>query len=250
MAIGIDGIDRSIKNIAELSFQNLDTGVVLNLPKPSSFIIDRGFQQRRVPTVDDRGNMTYSDNYIVGEDPKLQIIYAQWQPEIMAFKMGTTFETGSQDIQISKSFDVYKTGVAIPLNIGDTGITINSSKASHTVGNISVDATSLLTVDSTAKTVTFQAGLLNKRVTFQFDVTVTSGLIETANKTANHSVAATLVATDDELIFLEIPKVSVNFETSQLSPSAEQVDINFFINSVAGRCKPYDIIYSGEYISC
>lgn len=249
MAIGIDGIDRSIKNIAELSFRNLETDLILNLPKPSSFLIDRGFQQRRVPTVDDRGNMVYSDNYIVGEDPKLQVVYSQWQPEIMGLKMGTTFETATQTLNVSKSFDVYKTGVAIPLNLGGVGIVINSFDASYTLDNESVDATSFLTVDTVNKTVDFDIDLINKRVTFQFNITLT-GFVETSKKVANHSVSATLVATDDELIFLEIPKVSVNFESSQLNPSAEQVDINFFINAVAGRCKPYDIIYSGEYISC
>jgi hypothetical protein len=249
MAIGIDGIDRSIKNIAELSFRDLDTDLVLNLPKPSSFMINRGFGQKRVPTVDAKGSITYADNYVVSEDPQLQIMYSQWQPELMGLKIGTKFEEATKTLNISKAFDVYVTGVALPLNIGGVGIVINGFEASYTVGNLSVDATALLTVDTGAKTVTFQAGLANKRVTFQFNITVT-GVSSTAKKVSNHSVAATLIATDDEIIFLEIPKVSINFETAQLNPSAEQIDLNFFINAVAGRCEPYDLIYSGEYIEC
>lgn len=249
MAIGIDGIDRSIKNIAELSFRDLDTNLVLNLPKPASFMINRGFSQKRVPTVDAKGNTTFADNYVVGEDPQLQIMYSQWQPELMGLKIGTKFEEATKTLNISKAFDVYVTGVALPLNIGGVGVVINSYEASYTVGNLSVDATALLTVDTGAKTVTFQAGLANKRVTFQFNVTLT-GVSSTAKKVSNHSVAATLIATDDEIIFLEIPKVSINFETAQLNPSAEQIDLNFFINAVAGRCEPYDLIYSGEYIEC
>lgn len=249
MAIGIDGIDRSIKNIAELSFRNLETDLILNLPKPSSFMLNRGYQQKRVPTVDAKGNTTYSDNYVVGEDAQLQIMYSQWQPELIGLKLGTQFETATKTLNVSKAFDVYKTGVALPLNIGGAGITVNSFDCSYTDGNLSVDATSLLTVDTGAKTVTFQSGLLNKRVTFQFNVTLT-GVSSTAKKVANHSVSATLIATDDEIIFLEIPKVSINFETAQLNPQADQVDLNFFINAVAGRCEPYDLIYSGEYIEC
>lgn len=249
MAIGIDGIDRSIKNIAELSFKDLDTGLILNLPKPSSFMINRGFGQKRVPTVDAKGNITYADNYVVSEDPQLQIMYAQWQPEIMGLKIGTKFEEATRTLNASKAFDVYRTGVALPLNIGGVGVVINSFECSYTEGNLSVDATSLVTVDTSAKTVNFNSALLNKRVTFQFDVTVT-GVASTAKKVANHSVAATLIATDDEIIFLEIPKVSINFETAQLNPQADQIDLNFFINAVAGRCEPYDLIYSGEYIEC
>ena len=249
MAIGIDGIDRSIKNIAELSFRDLDTDLVLNLPKPSSFMLNRGFGQRRVPTVDAKGSQTFSDNYIVSEDPQLQIMYTQWQPELIGLKLGTKFEEATKTLNISKAFDVYRTGVALPLNIGGVGIVINSWDASYTVGNLSVDASSLITVDTNAKTVTFQAGLANKRVTFQFNITVT-GVSSTAKKVANHSVSATLIATDDEIIFLEIPKVSINFETAQLNPQADQIDLNFYINAVAGRCEPYDLIYSGEYIEC
>lgn len=249
MAIGIDGIDRSIKNIAELSFRNLETDLVLNLPKPSSFLLNRGFGQKRVPTVDAKGNTVYSDNYVVSEDPQLQIMYSQWQPELIGLKMGTKFEAATKTLNISKSYDVYKTGIPLPLNIGGSGIAINSFKASYTVDNLSVDASSEVTVSTSTKTVSFDASLANKRVTFQFDVTLT-GVASTSKKVANHSVAATLVATDDELIFLEIPKVSINFETAQLNPSAEQIDLNFFINNVAGRCEPYDLIYSGEYIQC
>ena len=249
MAIGIDGIDRSIKNIAELSFRDLDTDLVLNLPKPSSFMLNRGFSQRRVPTVDAKGVQTFSDNYVVGEDPQLQIMYTQWQPELMGLKLGTKFEEATKTLNISKAFDVYRTGVALPLNIGGAGIVINSFDCSYTSGNLSVDASSLVTVDTGAKTVRFDATLANKRVTFQFNITVT-GVSSTAKKVANHSVSATLIATDDEIIFLEIPKVSLNFETAQLNPQADQIDLNFYINAVAGRCEPYDLIYSGEYIEC
>lgn len=249
MAIGIDGIDRSIKNIAELSFKDLDTGLILNLPKPSSFMLNRGFGQKRVPTVDAKGSITYADNYVVSEDPQLQIMYTQWQPELMGLKLGTKFEEATKTLNISKAFDVYRTGVALPLNIGGVGIVINSFDCSYTSGNLSVDATSLVTVDTTAKTVTFNEALANKRVTFQFNITVT-GVSSTAKKVANHSVSATLIATDDEIIFLEIPKVSINFETAQLNPQADQIDLNFYINAVAGRCEPYDLIYSGEYIEC
>lgn len=255
MAIGIDGIDRSIKNIAELSFRDLDTNIVLNLPKPSSFMINRNFGQRRVPTVDAKGNIAYSDNYVISEDPQLQIMYSQWQPELLGLKIGTKFEEATKSLVISKSIDVYKTGEDLPLNIGGAGVVIeafdsdNPFLASYTVGNLSVDATGLLSVNTGAKTVNFNESLLNKRVTFQFRVSIT-GVSSTAKKVANHSVSATLIATDDELIFLEIPKVSINFETAQLNPSADQVDLNFFINAVAGRCEPYDLIYSGEYIEC
>lgn len=249
MAIGIDGIDRSIKNIAELSFKDLDTGLILNLPKPSSFMLNRGYGQRRVSTVDAKGNITYSDNYVVSEDPQLQIMYTQWQPELMGLKLGTKFEEATKTLNISKAFDVYRTGVDLPLNIGGAGVVINDWTASYTTGNLSADASALLTVDEGAKTVNFQSGLANKRVTFQFNITVT-GVSSSAKKVANHSVAATLIATDDEIIFLEIPKVSINFETAQLNPQAEQIDLNFYINAVAGRCEPYDLIYSGEYIEC
>lgn len=249
MAIGIDGIDRSIKNIAELSFRDLDTNLILNLPKPSSFMLNRGYGQRRVPTVDAKGVQTFSDNYVVSEDPQLQIMYTQWQPELIGLKLGTKFEEATKTLNVSKAFDVYVTGTPLPLNIGGAGIVINSFDVSYTSGNLSVDATSLVTVDTGAKTVSFDGALANKRVTFQFNITVT-GVSSTAKKVANHSVSATLIATDDEIIFLEIPKVSINFETAQLNPQADQVDLNFYVNAVAGRCEPYDLIYSGEYIEC
>lgn len=251
MAVGIDGVDRTFKNIAELSFRNLRTDLVLNLPKPSDFVIQRNFGQRRVPTVTATGIQTFSDNYIVAEDPQLQVIYSQWQPEIIGLKMGTIFETATtKTIRVSKSIDAYQTGVALPLNIGGDNVTINSFSASYTNGNVSVDATALVTVDLILKTVSFDASLLNQRVTFQFDVDVVNGLASTAAREGSFSIYATLVATDDELVFVEIPKATINFEGAALVPSAEQVDLNFFINTVAGRCEPYDILYSGEYIQC
>lgn len=250
MAIGIDGVDRTFKNIAELSFRNLRTDVVLNLPKPSDFNIQRNYVQRRTPTVTATGIQTFSDNYVVGEDPQLQVVYSQWQPEIIGLKMGTIFQTETKNIRVSKSIDAYQTGVALPLNIGGASVTINNFTASYTQGNVSVDATALVTVDEINKTVVFDPQLLNQRVTFQFDVEVSNALSSTAAKEGSFSVYATLVGTDDELVFLEIPKVTINFEGAGLMPSAEQVDLNFYINTLAGRCEPYDIVYSGEYIQC
>lgn len=250
MAIGIDGVDRTFKNIAELSFRNLRNNTVLNLPKPSSFVIQRNYGQRRVPTVSEVGIQTFSDNYVVSEDPQLQVVYSQWQPEIIGLKMGTIFQSQTKTLTISKSIDAYQTDVALPLNVGDAGITLNSFEASYTLGNISVDATALVNVDLVAKTVSFDSSLLNKRVTFQFNIDVDNALVSTAEKEGNFSVSATLVGTDNELVFVDIPKVSINFEGAMLMPSAEQVDLNFFINAVAGKCEPYDVVYSGEYISC
>jgi len=251
MSIGIDGVDRTFKNIAELSFRNLRNDLVLNLPKPADFVIERNYEQRRVPTVNSTGIKTFSANYIVGEDPQLQVMYSQWQPEIIGLKMGTIFETAtSKNIRVSKSMDAYQTGVAIPLNIGGANVTIAGFSASYTSGNISVDATSLVTVDLVAKTVSFDASLLNQRVTFQFDIEVTNGLTTTSAQESSFSVYATLIATDDELVFVEIPKVTINFESVALDPSAEEVDLNFYIGTVAGLCEPYTLLYSGEYITC
>lgn len=250
MPIGIDGIHRSIKNIAELSFKRLSDGRLFNLAKPSSFLLNRGFGQKRVQTVNAQGNQAFADTYVISEDPQLQVVMNQWQPEILQLKIGEEFQSQTTTLDATKSFDVtaLSTITPIPINIGQT-ITINSFEATRTLANESVDAAALVTVDTVARTVQFDPSLEGDRVTFRFNVEVT-GVRNIVVTPPTYSVAATLITTDLEIVLLEIPSVSTNFDTAQINPNAEGVDLNFFVNTPAGACTPYTWHYTNQYLQC
>ncbi len=228
--VEIDGIDRTIRNVAELHLKNLTTGLVINLPKPQLLQILDNPTQRRLPGVNAAGYSVFSGSFIKGYDPQLIIGYAQMQPEIISFKLGRKFADATKTIEVSKAFQVTQTGVALDLGIG--GFTVNSHLASRTTDNFSEDVTGLVTIGGGATpTVTFDPSLAGDRVTIESNITVTGKFLG-AEILETHSLSATLIATTDEIIFVDVPLVEVNVEGASLDFDAETSQLQFFIKPV------------------
>jgi hypothetical protein len=248
--IGIDGINRTFKGLSELVFYNLRTNIALNLPKPSDFNIIKNYSQKRLVDVTDNGETAYSGVYIDGQDPQLQIIYTQWQPEIMGLKMGTIFQEATKSLNMSKSIDAYRTGVDLPLNVGDDLTLTSLVSASYTVNNQSVDVSGLITLNLANKTVNFDPSLAGKRVSFRFTADVTGALSSTGDRENEFAVSATLITTANEIVIVDIARCAINFEGAAFTPKSEQIDLNFFIPPIAGTCDPVNYTFTNNYINC
>jgi hypothetical protein len=68
--------------------------------------------------------------------------------------------------------------------------------------------------------------------------------------TTNYKMFATLVTTENQLVVLTAPKVKPSFQGSNFSPSMEQIECIFYLQTPPGQCKAYDIIYTDTIVSC
>lgn len=82
-------------------------------------------------------------------------------------------------------------------------------------------------------------------------ITCSSDVLSLGEKlTTNYKMFATLVTTENQLVVLTAPKVKPSFQGSNFSPSMEQIECIFYMQTPPGLCKAYDIIYTDTIVKC
>jgi len=262
MAITINDIDRTFRGLAELTLTRLSDGRVLNFPKPQSMGVSNGTVSRRIPTRNSAGFGSFGNAFPTGFDYQMSLSYANIQPEILAFRLGNNFATVTKDLFMTKAIDVYSNNIPATTT-GKVGFTITIdevSQASYTNVNVSVAliqsdfALFDPTVDDqfavgAAGAFKFSNNLVASlaRVTVKVPYTVT-GLGISNEVIGKHRVDATLITTENEVVFLDIPSVTPNLDGGGFMPMEEGIEMPFYINEVAGLDRPYNVTYTGESI--
>lgn len=266
MAIVFNDINRTFKGLADLRLKRLSDGLIWCLPTPSTFAVDNGIEQKVQTTRNQLGEMARAGSYISGRQPNLKLSYGFMQPEILQFKIGNYFSTKTNTaLSLAKSVDVFQNAYPGALNNTQLGFTITAdvvSQATVVKNNVSTLLTqqpyasfSNATDDSFA---VGDAGALKfsdnlktaaARVSLLIPYTInTYGIGSTI--VGPHSVFATLITNENEVVIFTAQKVTPDFQGSGFDTGAESIELPFFINQPAGACQSYQLDWTGLYVSC
>jgi hypothetical protein len=266
MVVVFNDINRTFKGLADLRLKRLSDGLIWCLPTPSTFAVDNGIEQKIQMTRNQLGEMTRAGSYISGRTPTLRVSYQNMQPEILQFRIGNYFAAKTNtELALPKSVDVFQNEYAGALNSTQLGFTITAdtvTQATTVKNNASVLLTqqpfgsfSAATDDSFA---VGDAGALKfsnnlktaaARVSLLIPYTINTYGIG-SQIVGPHSLFATLITTEGEVVVFTCRRVTPNFEGSGFDTGAESIELPFFINSVAGQCQSYELDYTGVYVSC
>lgn len=258
-------IDRTLRGIGNFVFYDEVNDKTLNLQKGINFSISHNPVQRRIPTTSSSGYSTFGDNFTVGYDYRFTMSQVVMQPEILQFRLANVFASVSNKVyKMPINLEVYNTTIPA-VTSGQFGYNIAedaTAQMSKTVANLSVPLTKVAYSSFDAGTddtyaigangeLRFATNLVTARarVAGFIEYTVVSGLEYTSTPTSTFQVYATVVTTDNEVCVLNIPRVKPDYDGAAYNPTAESVDLPFFLVDVAGRNVPYDLIYTGEVIS-
>jgi hypothetical protein len=261
MSVSIDGVNRTFRNIAQFCLTRLEDLYPLNLPKPQGLTIANNPTQVRVPTVDSQGYNTFAGSWVKGFDYQMQVQFAALQPELLAMRMGQIFESRTATIDFVKAFDVVTTEMAALTNADEWGYNITEdtedATASYTLDNVTVELTRVGysgTPTGTQFAVGAHAGfkfgpdLVGKRVVVKIPYEVT-GLAISNSPIGSYKVSSLLITTENQVVALDVPSVTPNLDGSGFTPSAETLDIPFFIDNKEGMGRPYQVQYTNEYVT-
>lgn len=266
MAIVFNDINRTFKGLADLRLKRLSDGLIWCLPTPSTFAVDNGIEQKIQMTRNQLGEMTRAGSYISGRTPTLRVSYQNMQPEILQFRIGNYFATKTNtQLSLPKSVDVFQNEYPGALNNTQLGFTITAdtvSQASVVKNNKTLLLTqqpfagfSAGTDDSfavgDAGALKFSDNLKNAgaRVSLLIPYTINTYGIG-SQIVGPHSLFATLVTNEGEVVVFTCKRVTPNFEGSGFDTGAESIELPFFINQVAGECQPYQMDWTGMFVAC
>lgn len=264
MAFVIDGMNDTIRGIADLVFTDKSTGDLLVLPKPASFSLIENPIQRRLPTTDSAGYSTFQGAFKKGYDWQMVLSYANLQPEILQFRLARKFKSASNKVvKYSRSIYVYQSAIPAAASTDLIGFSITADNtaaiASVKEGNISTPLTRAAFTNfdeevddqfaiGAAFALKFSDNLIGKTVSVQCPYTIPTSLSLSTDVLPRYEVNGTLVTTSNEAIVFTVYDVVVNVEGAGISPDEEQVTVPFFVNMIPGRGLPFDWEYSGKSI--
>jgi hypothetical protein len=266
MAIVFNDINRTFKGLADLRLKRLSDGLIWCLPVPSTFAVDNGIEQKIQMTRNQLGEMTRAGSYISGRQPTLRISYGQMQPELLQFRIGNYFQAKTNtQLALPKSVQVFQNEYPGALNATQLGFTITADTVSQ-ASVVKNNQTVLLTQApfggfSPATDDTFavgDAGALKFSDNLKTAAAYVSLLIPYTINTYGiggqvvgpHSLFATLITNESEVVVFTAKKVTPNFEGSGFDTGAENLELPFFLNQVSGDCFPYQMEYTGLFVSC
>lgn len=264
MAISIDDIDVTIRGIGSFTLTELETNRVLPMPTPNNFNVSNNVTQQRIPGFNSAGYIVQGAAFPKGYDYIMTINYAQMQPELLALRLGSKFKDfTNKQMVFSRAIDVYDNDLPpIGGTAGKFGFSITADVDCNASAIVGGDSEVLTQVDhatfSPTATRSFAIGargafkftndLINKRVNVIVPYTVAKGKEWSNESVGKYRVDVSLITVADEVILMQIPSVTPNLEGGGLAPTAEGIELPFFIASLQGRKTPYDIVYTNEFI--
>lgn len=254
-------VDRTIRGIGNFVFYDIEAEKVLNIQKGVGFQIVDNTVQGRIQTTSTAGYMVYGDNYPKGFDRQFSLQYNVQQPDVLQFKFANKFlQASSKVYNYPVNLEVYNTTIPghttgqifYSVQEDDTAnfsktvsnATVKLTKVDYASFNASTDDTFAVGDNGELK---FSTNLVNSYVSGYIELTL-SGLELSSTPTPLMSVFGTVITTDNEVAILNIAKVKPNFEGTGYYPGNDTIDLPFFIQDIAGKTTPYDLMYTGLVI--
>lgn len=258
--------NESFVGISELKFQRISDNFVLNLPTPANFVVQEGKQQKIQRTKSAQGRTVRASTYISGEEPTLSVDYMHSQPEIMAFRMGNQFEESLYDIRIARTIEVTKNSYAGAedgylghgIEADDEGAVASLREPAGL--SVPLVRVAFAAFDPTA-TRSFAVGA-NGAMKFSNDLVAArevisaiiphqvTGLAFGDGLVGPHRVVANLVDTQNRVWVFTADNVTPNVEGSAFDPSAETMQLPFFVNNPPGACRGWNLNSTGQKVKC
>jgi hypothetical protein len=262
----ISVFNETFVGISELKFQRISDDRVLNLPTPANFVIQENKQQKIQRTKSTQGRVVRASSFITGEEPSLVIEYSHAQPEIMAFRMGNQFETDTYEIRIARTLEITKTSFE-GAEIGQLGHGMPADQAGtaasiRKAGALSTPLTRVpFNTFTAATTATFSQGA-DGALKFSEDLVAAkeivslvmpmqvTGLALGDGLVGAHRMVAHMVDTNNLVWVLIADNVTTNTEGSAFDPSAETMQLNFFLNNPPGACRAWNMYSTNQKVKC
>lgn len=252
--------------ISELKFQRISDNRVLNLPTPANFVIQENKQQKIQRTKSTQGRAVRASSFITGEEPSLQVEYSHSQPEILAFRMGNQFETNTYNIKIARTLEInqssYQGAELGQLGHGMPADQVDTVASIRKPGALSTALTRVPYATFTASTTQTFAQGADGALKFSDDLVTArevvslimplevTGLALGDGLVGAHRMVAHLVDTSNLVWVLIADNVTTNTEGSAFDPSAENLQLNFFLNNPPGACRAWNMYSTNQKVKC
>jgi hypothetical protein len=260
----ISVLNRTFKGLAELRLRRATDGAILHLPVPNTFIVENNIEQRIQYSRSAQGVRVRSGTYVAGIEPVMRISYSFMQPETLQFKIGNEFEAKTSALKILKSYNVTQ-GVfpaAVSGQLGFNVVQDQPSQASITRNNVSFQLTQVpvgsfnpATPDTFAVDAGLEVSFSNNLVNAVETVSLYTqesfnGYGIGDNLVGNYSVVAQIITTENKVVIFSADFITVNLDGSGFDPSADQMEIPFYINNPPGSCFPYEMFFTDVTVPC
>lgn len=257
-------LNETFKGISELKMYRHSDGLLYHLPTPQNFVLQDQKEQRMQYTRDWMGRRTRANTYVVATEASLSISYSVVNPELLAFRIGTYFESKTNDLYFTRSYTVTQNNFpAYALGSFGKGIVADAdAKASKKVGYISTPLTIQPYATFTPATANsfavgadgalkFSDNLVAARETVSVMIPYTlTGLSIGDEIVGGHSLVAHLVTTENKVVVFTAFNVTPDLNGASIDASAEGLEIPLFVNIVPGGCYSYQMVYTNLSVEC
>lgn len=267
MASGLAVSNFSFVGLSNLTLTRNSDGLVMNFPKPMSFVLADNTANREQMTRTDSGRMSRINTYSISQNSELTISYSSVQPELIAFQLNKSMEpvTGLE-VNLPRTILVPNTGeipgATLTTQLGYGIVADEPSTGSYTeLFATPLEQENYATWNTwrTQTTPAFAVGengalrftnnLVREQVTLSIPWTINASRM-TESLLGDFQITATLVDSLNKVHFVYIPSAQVNPSGVSIDASAENFEFRFFLYTPGGRCTPYDLIQTGYTVAC
>lgn len=257
----------SFVGLSNLTLTRNSDGLVMNFPKPMSFVLADNTANREQMTRTDSGKMARINTYSISQNSELTISYSSVQPELIAFQLNKSMEpvTGLEvnlprTVLVPSNSEV--PGAILNTQLGYGIVADEPSKGSYTeqfATQMSQEPYATWNTWKSQTTPAFAIGehgalrftdnLAREQVTLSIPWTIDAAKM-TETLLGDFEITATLVDSLNKVHFVRIPSAQVNTSGVSIDASAENFEFRFFVYTPPGRCTPYDLIQTKYTVAC
>lgn len=267
MASGLAVSNKSFVGLSNLTLTRNSDGLVMNFPKPMSFVLADNTETRQQNTRTDSGKMSRINQYSIAQNSELTVSYSSVQPELIAFQLNKSMEpvTGLEvylprTILVSNNGEFPGASLTTQLGYGivadepSTGsytdlITTALEQESYSTWNTWKTQTTPAFAVGENGALRFTDNLIRKQVTLSIPWTINASKM-TESLLGDFQITATMVDSLNKVHFVYIPSAQVNPSGVAIDASAENFEFRFMLYTPGGRCTPYDLIETGYTVNC
>jgi hypothetical protein len=267
MTSGIQNLFETIKGVSRLLIIRASDNSIIQLPPPTGFQIDNQISEKTPMTQNAQGETTRAFSYISARMPVLKMVYDQIQPDTLQFKIGNQFESNTETVSVIKSITPLQetyAGLTDASKIGYAVVQDTPSQAAIKRNIVSVQLTQqpFATFDPTVNE-SFAVGTA-LALKFSNDIVTRGDVVQliTTQSVTGYEIGDTLVGvcqiravfvtTNNQIVTFSANNTTPSFNgsTINLDSNNDKIELPFFINDDPSGCQPYQIVYTGKYISC
>lgn len=259
-------LNETFKGLADLKLRNIETGRLLHLPIPNNFVVENNIEERKQYSRTALGERTHVSVFTSGREPMLRISYSHMTAEIMAFRIGNTFKSGTKDVALNKSVTLVNTATLPPVTVttqvgygvledAPTVASVKRNYLSVPLTQVPFDDFAPETDDTfsvgAAMALKFSDNLLDEKQTISLQTVENMTTLSLSdNLVGTYSVLASLITTENKLVVFSAPQTAPSLAGSAIDFGADQVEIPLLLFTPQGACRPYEMDFTSRTVAC